>query len=146
MNPLRLAWKKLSDIELRSWVVALSALGVAGFALFATLGLRGAANSLELAADRMGADIVVVPAGAETKLEGALLTGVPAQFWMPAENVAKLRPSPGLRPSLPGLPHDPGRRLVLFGVRDVHDRLRSGDRLHGAALAGQAGALRIGTQ
>ena len=96
MNPLRLAWKKLSDIELRSWVVALSALGVAGFALFATLGLRGAANSLELAADRMGADIVVVPAGAETKLEGALLTGVPAQFWMPAENVAKLQAITGV--------------------------------------------------
>ena len=96
MNPLRLAWKKLSDIELRTWVVALSALGVAVFALFATLGLRGAANSLELAADRMGADIVVVPAGAETKLEGALLTGVPAQFWMPAENVAKLKAIPGV--------------------------------------------------
>jgi PAS domain S-box-containing protein len=96
MNPLRLAWKMLSDIELRTWVVALSALGVAVFALFATLGLRGAANSLELAADRMGADIVVVPAGAETKLEGALLTGVPAQFWMPAENVAKLKAIPGV--------------------------------------------------
>ena len=96
MNPLRLAWKKLSGVELRSWVVALSALGVAVFALFATLGLRGAANSLELAADRMGADIVVVPAGAETKMEGALLTGVPAQFWMPAENVAKLKAIPGV--------------------------------------------------
>jgi putative ABC transport system permease protein len=90
MNLLQLAWKNISGNELRSWVVALCALLVAAFALFATLLLRGAATSLELAAERLGADIVVVPEGAQTEMEGALLMGVPAHFWMPEENVAKL--------------------------------------------------------
>jgi putative ABC transport system permease protein len=96
MRPLQLARKKISGIEMRTWVVALCALGVVAFALFATLLLHGAATSLELAADRMGADIVVVPAGAETEIEGALLMGVPAHSWMPAENVAKLKAIPGV--------------------------------------------------
>jgi len=90
MNLLQLAWKNISGNELRSWVVALCALLVAAFALFATLLLRGAATSLELTAERLGADIIVVPEGAQTEMEGALLMGVPAHFWMPEENVAKL--------------------------------------------------------
>ena len=76
--------------------MALCALVVAAFALFATLLLRGAATSLELAADRLGADIVVVPEGAQTEMEGALLMGVPAHFWMPEENVEKLAAIPGV--------------------------------------------------
>jgi len=96
MSLLRLAWKNIAGNGLRSWVVALCALVVAAFALFATLLLRGAATSLELATDRLGADIVVVPEGAQTEMEGALLMGVPAQFWMPAENVQRLAAIPGV--------------------------------------------------
>ena len=96
MSLLQFAWKNISGNSLRSWVVAICALVVAAFALFATLLLRGAAVSLELAAQRLGADIVVVPAGTEIKMEGALLMGVPAQFWMPAENVEKLAAIPGV--------------------------------------------------
>ncbi|NLS76164.1 MAG: ABC transporter permease [Chloroflexi bacterium] len=101
MNLLRLAWKNISGNSLRSWVVALCALVVAAFALFSTLLLRGAAASLELAADRLGADIIVVPEGAQTEMEGALLMGVPAHFWMPEENVAKLAAIPGVEAVTP---------------------------------------------
>jgi len=96
MSMLQLAWKNISGNSLRSWVVVLCALVVAAFALFATLLLRGAATSLELAADRLGADIVVVPQGAQTEMEGALLMGVPAHFWMPEENVNRLAAIPGV--------------------------------------------------
>ncbi len=90
MSLLQLAWKSISGNGIRSWVVVLSAMVVAAFALFATLLLRGAATSLELASERLGADIVVVPDGAQTAMEGALLMGTPASFWMPAENIATL--------------------------------------------------------
>jgi putative ABC transport system permease protein len=96
MSLLQLAWKNISGNGLRSWIVALCALIVAAFALFGTLLLRGAATSLELAAARLGADIVVVPEGAETEIEGALLMGVPAQFWMPKENIERLAAVPGV--------------------------------------------------
>src|SRR5512139_837587 len=103
MSLLQLAWKNISGNSLRSWIVAICALLVAAFALFATLLLRGAAVSLELATQRLGADIVVVPSGAETEMEGALLMGVPAQFWMPAENVEKLAAIPGVEAVSPQL-------------------------------------------
>lgn len=103
MNLLQLAWRNISGNSLRSWVVALCALVVAAFALFATLLLRGAAASLELAADRLGADIIVVPEGAQTQMEGALLMGAPAEFWMPAENVEKLAAIPGIAAASPQL-------------------------------------------
>jgi len=96
MSLLQLAWKNISGNGLRSWVVALCALLVAAFALFSTLLLRGAASSLELAAARLGADIVVVPEGAQTEIEGALLMGAPAHFWMPQEAVGKLAAIPGV--------------------------------------------------
>jgi putative ABC transport system permease protein len=96
MNWLQLAWKNLSGNSFRSWVVFLCAMLVAAFALFATLLLRGAATSLRLASDRLGADIVVVPAGTEEKMEGALMMGVPAQFWMPEDNIARLAAIPGI--------------------------------------------------
>jgi putative ABC transport system permease protein len=96
MSLLQLAWKNIFGNPFRSWVVSICALLVAAFALFATLLLRGAADSLKLASDRLGADIVVVPAGAEAKMEGALMMGVPAQFWMPEEIVAKIAALPGV--------------------------------------------------
>lgn len=96
MNLLQRAWKTVSGDALRSWVVVLCALVVGAFALFSTLLLRGAATSLDLAADRMGADIIVVPEGTQTEMEGALLMGAPARFWMPEENVARLAAIPGV--------------------------------------------------
>ncbi|MCL7453705.1 MAG: FtsX-like permease family protein [Anaerolineae bacterium] len=101
MSLLQLAWKNIAGNGLRSWVVALCALVVAAFTLFATLLLRGSATSLELAAARLGAEIVVVPEGAQTEIEGALLMGVPAQFWMPEENVEKLLAIPGVEAASP---------------------------------------------
>ncbi len=96
MSLWRLAWKNIAGNRLRSWVVVLSALVLAAFALFATLLLRGSAESLRLAVARLGADIVVVPDGAQTEIEGALLMGVPASFWMPEENVVKLAAIEGI--------------------------------------------------
>ncbi len=96
MNLLKFAWKNISGNSLRSWVVASCALVLAAFALFSTLLLRGVAMSLDLATQRLGADIVVVPEGAEAKLEGALLMGNPAQFWMPKEHQELLEKIPGV--------------------------------------------------
>jgi putative ABC transport system permease protein len=96
MSLLQLAWKNISGNSLRSWVVALCALVVAAFALFATLLLRGAATSLELATSRLGADIVVVPESAQAEAQGALLMGIPTQSWMPVEKVDRLAAIPGV--------------------------------------------------
>ena len=72
MNLTQLARKNIAGGAFRSWVVALCALLVAGFALGTTLILCGAESSLRLAIEWLGADIVVVPEGTKTRVESAL--------------------------------------------------------------------------
>lgn len=103
MSLFQLALKNISGSSFRSGVVALCALLVAAFALFATLLMRGAETSLRLAIDRLGADIVVVPEGSEAKVESALLMGVPAKVWMPQDTVNKIMALPGVEAVSPQL-------------------------------------------
>ncbi len=103
MNLTRLALKNITGSSFRSWVVALCALMVAGFALSTTLVIRGAENSLNLVLGRLGADILVVPEGAETKVESALLMGTPTNIWMPTEDVQKIAAIPGVAVATPQL-------------------------------------------
>ena len=97
MNLTRLALRNLSGSAFRSWVVGLCAFLVACFALSTTLVMRGAEDSLRLALGRLGADIIVVPQGAEAKVESALLMGTPTRVWMPAGNVQKIAAIPGVQ-------------------------------------------------
>ncbi len=103
MNATRLALASIGGHAFRSAAVVLCALLVAGFALFTTLLMRGAGESLQLAIDRLGADIIVVPAGAEEGVETALLMGNPTQSWMPDEVAAKLAALEGVRAVSPQL-------------------------------------------
>src|SRR4030066_867130 len=103
MNLFQLALKNISGNSFRSGVVFLCALLVAAFALTTTLLMRGAENSLRLAINRWGADIVVVPAGSEAKIESALLMGAPAKFWMPQDRVDQIAAIPGVEAVSPQL-------------------------------------------
>ena len=87
----------------RSWLIALCALVIAGFVLSTVLVVRGAQDSLRLASDRLGADIVVVPQGAETKVQGALLMGTPTKAWMPAPTCRRSPPCAGVAAASPQL-------------------------------------------
>jgi putative ABC transport system permease protein len=76
--------------ELRSWLLGLCAFCIAAFAVTTVLVVHGAQDSLHLAADRLGADVVVVPRGAETQVDGALLMGTVSKTWMPSADVARI--------------------------------------------------------
>jgi putative ABC transport system permease protein len=103
MTALQLALKNIQGSTFRSWAVFLCSLVVAGFALSITLIVRGAENSLHLASDRLGADIIVVPQGSQTGIEGALLMGTPTRMWMPQENLQKIAAIPGVAAVSPQL-------------------------------------------
>jgi len=96
MNLYRLALKNIAGSAFRSWVVALCALLVASLALGTTLIMRGAQNSLRLAIDRLGADMIVVPEGTATQVETALLMGIPTEVWMPREVLDQVAAVPGV--------------------------------------------------
>jgi putative ABC transport system permease protein len=103
MNLYRLALKNIAGSAFRSWVVGLCALLVAGLALATTLIMRGAEDSLRLAIDRLGADIVVVPEGTATQVETALLMGIPTEVWMPQETLDRVAAVPGVQVVTPQL-------------------------------------------
>ena len=103
MTFLALALKNISRSPFRSSVIFLCALLMAGLALSTVLIVQGASTSMRRAADRMGADIVVVPKGTESKVETALLMGTPTTAWMPAKNLARVSAVVGVQAASPQL-------------------------------------------
>ncbi len=66
-------------------------LALAAFLMSTILLAKGIENSLRVGTERLGADIVVVPAGKEAEVQAALLLGKPVSgAWMPAENADKI--------------------------------------------------------
>lgn len=96
MNVLKLALKNIKGNGFRSLIIFLCVAGVAGFFLTTTLLIKGAEYSLSRGLERLGADIIVVPEGAESKVETALLMGKPTKVWMGEEMVAKIAAVPGV--------------------------------------------------
>jgi len=96
MKLLNLAFKNIRGSGFRSVAIFLCVMGVAGFLLSTMLIIQGSQNSLNSGIKRLGADIVVVPAGAQDKVETALLMGKPTNVWMPADNIVKISAIPGV--------------------------------------------------
>jgi putative ABC transport system permease protein len=164
MSLIQLAWNNISGNTFRSVVVSLCALLVAAFALFTTLVMRGAETSLRLAINRLGADIVVVPTGSESKIESALLMGIPARFWMPKDNLQKLASIPEVEAVSPQLylvtlsgasccsvsdmfmiAYDPGTDFTIrpWLKKELGESLRLGEVVAGTFISATEGAQNI---
>ncbi len=117
----RLATKNIAGSSFRSAVVLLCALVVTGLAVSTLLIVRGAQQSLQLAMDRLGADIIVVPEGAETKVESALSDG---RSHPGVDAGKRAGPDFGDRrrreSDATALSFQPQERLLLRGLRYVH--------------------------
>jgi putative ABC transport system permease protein len=85
-----LALRGIAGSACRSWLIGACALVVAGVVLSTVTVAYGARQSLQLALARLGADVVVVPEGAEAPVQGALLMGTPTKRWMPATDVSHI--------------------------------------------------------
>jgi putative ABC transport system permease protein len=96
MNFLKLAWRNTQGNTFRSITVLICAALMAGFAVAATVVIGGAQKSLNLALERLGADIIVISAGTEHLMENAFLMGVPARTWMPSEFIDEIGDLPGV--------------------------------------------------
>ncbi len=85
-----LALRNAAGDPVRSWLIAICAFAIAAFAVSTAILVRGGQDSLHLAAARLGADVVVVPRGAATEVDGALLMGTVSRRWMPQADVARV--------------------------------------------------------
>ena len=121
MNVARLIYRNVTRNGFRSGVVFSCALLLAALPFGVTFITEGGRASLQVVLGRLGADLLIVPEGAEIKVETALLMGKPAPVWMPAENLARIARMPGVAQAFtPTPPGDSGGRLVLFGFGNVH--------------------------
>lgn len=86
-----LVWQGISGRAYRSAFIAGFILVLAAFLMSTTLLSRSIERSLALGTQRLGADIVVIPAGKEKETQTALLLGKPvSNAWMPEENLSRI--------------------------------------------------------
>ncbi len=95
MSLWRLALNNIKGSAFRSAIIFACVLGISAFLLGTTLVIP-AQNSLNVGIERLGADILVVPEGAETKIETALLMGKPTSIWMPESKLDEIAAIPGV--------------------------------------------------
>jgi putative ABC transport system permease protein len=96
MNLFKLTINNIKGSAFRSIIIFTCVLGVSSFLLGTTLVISGAQNSLNVGIQRLGADILVVPEGTETKVETALLMGKPTSVWMPSSKLDEIATTPGV--------------------------------------------------
>ncbi len=88
----------------RSALIALFIMVLAAFLLTITLLAKSMEYSLKVGTERLGADIVVVPAGKELEAQTAILTGDPVTgAWMPEGNLEKITHVEGVDKTTPQL-------------------------------------------
>ena len=98
-----LALRGIGGSPFRSWLIGICAFLIAALVVSTMLVVNGAQDSLQLARERLGADIIVVPRGAEEKVEGALLMGTPTKETMPVSKVADVAAVDGVAVASPQL-------------------------------------------
>ena len=86
-----LVFKGISGRAYRSGLIVGCMLVLAAFIMSTTLIAKSIGHSLQVGSERLGADIVVVPAGKEMETQQALLLGKPVSgAWMPADNLDRV--------------------------------------------------------
>ena len=82
MNKFLLAFRNVTRNSFRSGVILASSALMAGFLIATNMIIGGAQTSLQLALERLGADIIVAPRESKGAMENAFLMGKPASMWM----------------------------------------------------------------
>ena len=86
-----LVYKSIIGRAYRSGLLAGFIMVLAAFLMSTTLLAKSIGHSLKAGTERLGADIVVVPAGKEMETQQALLLGKPVSgAWMPADNLDRV--------------------------------------------------------
>ncbi len=92
-----LALQNLRRKPYRTVVIGLCVAVATGSLFAATIVLRGVQHSLDVGRARLGADLVIVPAGYEISAQEAFITGQPSTFYMPADVKTDIAALPGVQ-------------------------------------------------
>jgi len=116
MNIPTVALKNLKRKITRTWLLFAIVAVVSGTLFTATLFLKSINNALKLGTYRLGADILVVPASAETRAKAALLSGEPTDFLMDRSVLDQVRKIEGVKAATPQLFLKPSSFTCCFNV------------------------------
>lgn len=103
MNLYLYAVRNIKRRLFRSIALILSVTLVSGLLFAGAVIMKGVLNSIVLGAKRLGADLMIVPEGYEDKLKTTLIAGTPSVFYMPFENLEKVKRIRGVRAASPQL-------------------------------------------
>lgn len=103
MNLFLYASRNISRRPFRSIALILSVTIVSGLLFAGAISIRGILNSIELGTKRLGADLIVVPEGNEDRIKTTLMAGTPSVFYMPIENLDKVKRINGVKAVSPQL-------------------------------------------
>ena len=104
MNLWYLVGQSISGRAYRSGLVVCFMVVLAAFIMSTTLLAKSIGRSLRVGTERLGADIIVVPAGKEMETQRAILLGKPvSKAWMPAENFDRIAQVEGIAKVSPQL-------------------------------------------
>ena len=104
MNLWYLVGQSISGRSYRSALIVCFIMILAAFLMSTTILAKSIGHSLRVGTKRLGADIVVVPAGKEIEAQTALLLGKPlSEAWMPAENLDRIAQVEGVAKVSPQL-------------------------------------------
>lgn len=103
MNTPSFAIKNIRRKPWRSGALIM-AMGLAAALLFTgAVSIKGVLTSIRFGTQRLGADLMVVPAGQEKDFRASLLAGRPSPFYMPAKVLDQIRQVKGVRRASPQL-------------------------------------------
>lgn len=104
MNVFYLVFRSIGGRQFRSLLIAACITAISGFLLITTLLAKGQQHSLKIGLERLGADIIVVPAEKRSDAEAAFLLGKPvSSCWMSEDNLAKVSRLEGVQQVSPQL-------------------------------------------
>lgn len=103
MNIFSYAVRNIKRRPFRSVALILSVTLVSGLLFSGAISIKGVLNSISIGTKRLGADLMVVPEGFEEKMKTTLIAGTPSVFYMPYENLERIRKIKGVRSASPQL-------------------------------------------
>jgi putative ABC transport system permease protein len=101
MSILSMALRSIRGNVIKSAAIFLCVFGVAAFFVATILIVGGTQSSLDRGLERLGADILVLPEGAEAKMESAVLMGKPIRMWMSSDTVSAVGAVAGVEKASP---------------------------------------------
>lgn len=103
MTILSIARSNLKRKRFRSIALMLAVALVSGLLFAGAISMKGIMTSVRLGAERLGADLMVVPQGYEDKARSSIIAGKPSVFYMPEAVLERVRKVKGVRRASPQL-------------------------------------------